>query len=940
MKRIFSSRSLRPGIVTALLLSGAAVAGAQHYDFQQITLDNGLRVVTLEDFSTPIVAVHVWYHVGSKNEDPNRQGFAHMFEHMMFKGTGRVGPEQHMRELRRVGGYSNAFTSFDYTAYVNELPANQLDRALWLEAERMMFLNVDEQNFTTERNVVAEERRQDLNEPYGTVAEKVLPVVFKELPYKWTPIGRIPHLEAAELEELQAFWNTYYVPNNAVLVIVGAVKHEDAQERARKYFGWMPRCPDPPAVAAEEPPQTEPREATFEEAQGPVPLAGYIFRGVPENHPDFVALDILMGVLGYGESSRLYLDLVKDQQIATQVMANTYGFEKAGVFGAGAALTPASDIDTVLAQLEEHLNRVIKTPVSQRELDKVKNQYRRMLITGMMTVSGKARNLGEAAVVHGDPGWLNERIDRIDAVTVEDLQRVAKEYIVPERRSTIRVLPNPDAEPSPEDAQAPEDIAQTRPLPPSDCKADAVLPSDWPRTPPENELLDELPEVEKVERTLENGLKVVVVPNREVPFATAMLGLKYGVWAEDPAHPGAANMALATLTKGTENYTAAELAEELEFNALTLDGSAGMDVSSVSATGLADKMELALKLMAEVVLRPTFPESEFEILRQQLLSSLSIREQDPNYLADRQLRKALYGEHPYARTVAGETRDVEALPLEAVKAYWARYARPDSAILYVAGDVEPERVFDWAEQYLGEWKAEGEAPKPELPTLPDNEATRIYLVDMPGAVQSQIRVAQKSITRGHPYYHPAMVYTQVFGGSMNSRLMDTIRVKRGLTYGAGGGFRPSLFTGTFTGHTFTKTPTTAETVEALLDVIRSMKQQPATEEELAEAKAYLIGGFPAQLETPQDVTSYEWIIDYFGLPEDYLNQALQGYRQTTTEDILHVAQEIVDDEKLTIVVVGDASQIREGLEKIAPVTVVTEDEVLETDTAEGTDAAA
>jgi len=243
-----------PRLLCLFLLAAAALGGDRAYDFREKTLPNGLRVLTLEDFSAPTIAVQLWYHVGSKDERPDRQGFAHMFEHMMFRGTERVGPKEFDVLTTRAGGSNNAFTSFDNTTYVNELPANQLDLILWLEVERMLFLQVDAMGFHTERQVVEEERREsNLNPPYGTVPEQVLERVFTKHPYRWMPIGRIPHLRAATLEELESFWSTFYVPNNAVLVVAGAVKHEQAQKAAERWFGWVPKCPEPPRVTEREP---------------------------------------------------------------------------------------------------------------------------------------------------------------------------------------------------------------------------------------------------------------------------------------------------------------------------------------------------------------------------------------------------------------------------------------------------------------------------------------------------------------------------------------------------------------------------------------------------------------------------------------------------------------------------------------------------------------
>ena len=267
---------LRQAFRTLILLSIVAPiahADDRRYPFEKKVLDNGLTVISLEDHSCPIVAVQVWYHVGSKDEDPQRQGFAHMFEHMMFRGTDRLGPEDHFTYVRQTGGSCNAYTSFDNTTYINELPSNQLALALWLEAERMAFLTIDDESFYKERAVVEEERRlRSLNTPYGTVPEKLLPVIFEKHPYQWTPIGQIPHLRAATIDELQAFWDKYYVPNNATLIVVGDTTHARVQELAEQYFGWIPRSPDPPLMTIVEPPQTAQRKITIPEKKGPVPI--------------------------------------------------------------------------------------------------------------------------------------------------------------------------------------------------------------------------------------------------------------------------------------------------------------------------------------------------------------------------------------------------------------------------------------------------------------------------------------------------------------------------------------------------------------------------------------------------------------------------------------------------------------------------------------------
>lgn len=916
----------RLGVVIALSILGAWCSYAQPadhklIDFQDIKLANGLRVVTVEDFSTPIVAAHVWYQVGSKDEDPDRQGFAHMFEHMMFRGTERLGPEAHFSLIRKTGGDCNAFTSFDYTAYVNQVPSNQLELALWLEAERMMYLKVDREGFETERKVVEEERRMGVNAPYGTILEQAQPIMFTQHPYKWNPIGNIPMLRAAQVRELQRFWDRWYVPANATLVIVGAVKHENAQALARMYFEWMPGGGMEDRPRYSEPPQTEPRQATLEEPIGPLPVVILAYRGTPYHHDDAIPLDVLATILGGGESSRLNVDLVRNRKLAVQAMALNYGLADDGVVGAGAVMNPGSDPEKLRTALEEHIAALVEKGVTEQELIKAKNQLKRTAVTDHLTVMDKARAIGSATLLTGSPDWLNEQLARIDGVTQDDIMRVARAYLAPERRTLLHVVPNP-SKGLPDEESAPLAAPETDEVQREGVKVNVARSASLPEKPPIQPLLDELPQPDTFEQTLANGLRVVVVPNKEVPYVTVLLGLKYGAWAEDPAAPGTASMTMAMLTKGTKNYTAEELAEKIEYNALTLAGNATMDASQVVATSLSDKADLAVELLSEVLLRPRFPEDELRLLQEQRAASLSISEQDIDYIVDRELRRALFGNHPYSRNVDGEFADVGKLSRARLENYWKTYVRPDAAVLYFAGDIEPQSAFNMARKHLGKWKSKGEVPDVQLAEIPKPERVHIYLVDKPGAVQSQIRVAQASITRNDPRYHFARFFTQIYGGAFDSRLNRVIRVERGLTYGAGGGFRPGRFMGQFISSTFTKTETTAETVQALLDVMTSMRTDPPTDGEMESARAYLTGSFPGDLETPQQAADYQWIIDSYGLPKDYLRQAMDAYKKATRDDVRHIAEDVIDLDKVVIVVAGDAAKTKENLEKIAPVTII------------------
>ena len=343
-------RARHPSDATA-----AGPAKQKLFDYREITLDNGLRVITLEDFSCPIVNVQVWYHVGSKDENPERQGFAHMFEHMMFRGTERLGPTDHMDLVRQAGGDCNAYTSFDQTVYHETLAAHQLELALWLEADRMSALKIDQSSFDTERKVVEEERRMGLNRPFGTVMEKVMAEVFQKHPYRWTPIGKIPHLRSAAVQELRDFWTRYYVPNNATLVIVGAVKHAEAQQLAKRHFSWIPRGPEPPRVKVEEPWPAAGRTVTIKEDNAPAPIVGVLFRTVPMTHPDHVPLELLTKILVGDDSSRLYRSLVAEKKLAVQAIDISQSLEQEGLFFAGviACLRSTAKPEAAMKALEE-----------------------------------------------------------------------------------------------------------------------------------------------------------------------------------------------------------------------------------------------------------------------------------------------------------------------------------------------------------------------------------------------------------------------------------------------------------------------------------------------------------------------------------------------------------------------------------------------------------
>lgn len=922
-----ASRLVAVTVALLVPLCGPALADSGlRLDYKTITLDNGLKVITLEDFTTPIVNVQLWYHVGSKDEDPERQGFAHMFEHMMFRGTDRLGPTDHFDLIRRTGGTTNAYTSFDQTVYHETLPANQLELALWLESERMAWLKIDQQSFDTERQVVEEERRLGVNGPYGTLPEKLLAEAFKVHPYRWSPIGNIAHLRATAVPELRAFWTRYYVPNNATLVIVGAVTHQRAQELAHKYFGWIPRYPDPPRITVREPQPTEPKSMVIKEDNAPAPLVGIGTRTVPAGHPDEIPLQLLGSILGEGKSSRAYRELVAEKELAVMAMGGAESLEHDGFIGIGAALSPTGgDPAKTLAALEAILEKARTEPVSERELEKARNRMLKEIVEESLTAQGRASALGRAAVLEGDVAKVNARLEAVRRTTADDLLRVAQEYLAPQRLLKVTVERNlmgtlggllgfKKREENPPITAKPE----TDPPPPG--RPGLQRPAGFPTTAPVAEPITYDPTPRYESFTLANGLKVLVIENHKAPLVTVQLGLRSGAWCEEK--PGAASMALQMLTRGTAQHSERELADELEIHAISLTGQTNMDDSTVTASCLTEHLDRAVQLLAEVVRTPTFPENEFRKLRRQVRTDLAISTAEPSYIASRELRRRLYGRHPYARTATGEIEDVDALQVADARQWWQRFARPDMAALIFAGDITRERAQRLAEATFDDWRAEGPAPTVALPPVPEPGPTHIYLVDRPG-VQSQIRAGRSlDLTRNSPGYFVSRVVSEYFGGAFSSRLNETIRVKKGLTYGASGGYNARRFAGGFTLSTFSQTARTPEAVQAILDEVRRLTAEPPSARELETIKSYTLGSFPREREAPAQIVDDLWLIESCDLPGDYLQKLLAGVARADAAECMRLIGETVDPARLTIVVVGPARELRKELEQIAPVTVV------------------
>jgi zinc protease len=436
------------GTVVALagLLTLAPLTSAQSrppkLNYTMTTLPNGLKVVMLEDHSTPIVHAEIWYHVGSKNEKPGKTGFAHLFEHMMFKGSKNVEPEGHPSWISSVGGQSNAQTDEDTTIFWQTFPAQYLPLVLWLEADRMATLRIDEEVFKTEREVVKEERRMRVeNQPYGRLNEIIYDHAFTVHPYKHPTIGSMKDLEAASIQDVREFFATYYVPNNATLVMVGDFDSKEALGLVNQYLGRVPKSDRPvPRDIPKEPPQTKERRVTIEE-NWPLPAVVVAHHITYDGHPDSYPLHIASKVLSDGQSSRIYRKLVYEKQLALAAFGGGNIIEHPNLFYAVALVQPGKTPEETTKALIEELDRLRNEPITAAELQQAKNQFARDYIFSRESNKDKARTLGHAQVIHGDMATADGEFEIFQSLTAADVQRVAKTYFTPENRLVMTIMP-------------------------------------------------------------------------------------------------------------------------------------------------------------------------------------------------------------------------------------------------------------------------------------------------------------------------------------------------------------------------------------------------------------------------------------------------------------------------------------------------------------------
>jgi zinc protease len=860
--------------------------------FEEFRLDNGLRVIVHEDHKAPIVGVTVWYHVGSKNEVIGKTGFAHLFEHLMFNGSEHHNDE-YFNPLQQVGATSiNGTTDFDRTNYFQTVPSSALDLALWLESDRMGHLlgAIDQAKLDEQRGVVQNEKRQRENQPYGTVFERIMANMFPpEHPYSWMPIGSMEDLDNASLEDVKTWFESYYGPNNATLVISGDVDPAVVREKVAHYFGDIP--PGPPITRQG---RWIPRLAADRriEMQDRVPQARlYKVWSAPEwGSRDGILLELLDGVLTGGKTSRLYRRLVYDDQVATDVSSFYLDNEIAGAIGIAVTALPGVELADIEGRLEEELERLIDVGPDEAELTRVKTETVAAFIRGVEQVGGfrgKANILAENAVFGGRPDFYEQTFATFTA---------ADERAV--RDATARWLGAPsltvEVEPFPADLRAAPTGAERSSLP---------MPTEFPQA--------SFPQLRRAR--LSNGMQLIVAERHAVPVIEFSLQLDAGFAADQlSGHTGTANLTMEMIDEGTTSRDALEISDTLARLGAELRTGSNLDRSFVSLSALREYLDPSLEMFADVILDPSFPPSELERLRSLQLSSIQQEQSDPQLIAMRVLPQLLYGDdHIYAlpMTGSGTEASVSAITREDLIEFHQSWFAPANATMIVTGDTTLEEIQPKLEALFARWRG-GDTPTKNIAVVAPPEGPRLFLVDRPGSQQSIVIAGQLIAGREADREIAVETMNDILGGNFTSRINMNLREDKGWSYGT----RSMIVDTEGQRPLFVYAPVQADrTAAAMQEIAREIEQivgpAPVTPEEVSRAKNRSILTLPGRWETTRAVLGDIAALVRFDLPDDYWNRYPDLVERLEVDEVAAEARAQLAPNRLTWVVVGDLRAI-------------------------------
>jgi len=901
--------------------------------YAKYKLANGLTVILHEDHSDPLVHVDVTYHVGSNREEVGRSGFAHFFEHMMFQGSANVADEEHFKLVSNAGGTMNGSTNSDRTNYYETLPMNQLEIALWLEADRMGFLleAVTQEKFETQRETVKNERGQSYdNRPYGRVSETANKAMYPEgHPYSWPTIGWLEDLNRANVNDLKRFFLRWYGPNNAALTIGGDIDPMATLELVNRYFGSIPAGPAVENLPKQPGQLDADRYVTLEDNIH-LPALVLLIPTVYSAHADEAPLDAAAKIMGRGQASLLYQRLV---QTGRAVQANvSHSCRELAcsmmfivVQNPGSGETLAEMETAVRETLDEFANREI----SEDDLQKFKAQYESGRVFGLQSVRGKVSTLAAFQTYTGSPAGIGEEIQRYLNVEIDDVNRVFKQYIAGKPSVILSIVPNGKLElaAAAQDYDSPErDIPENfgdedaglvlRPVTDEFDRSLKPVPGTNPSV--------ELPAI--WDTSLANNVRVLAVPNSETPTISIQARFAMGQRDEPAGKAGLTALTASLMGEATLDHSAAEFTEELERIGASISVSPGGYQTTVSVNTLTKHLDKAMSLMMERTLRPAFTQEDFDRIKSQTIESLLASRKTPEGLAGRAISSVLYGStHPLSYPASGIPSTVETLTLDDVKAYYAAHFPAHLTGITVSASLPQAEIIAALQGFAS--LDVTEAFHIPIDDLPEIEGRTLYLVNKEGAAQSSLRTAQPSLQYDAlGDYYKAGLANYNLGGNFNSRINLNLREDKGYSYGARSGFYGGQEFGSFRVSSEVNKDATAASVTEVLNELESFAADGMSEEEYDFMRSAIGQRDALQYETPGRKLGLLGNIMRYDLPLNYRTQQNNILKETDREVLNALANKLIQPENMAIVVVGDEATIREELEELGmPIKMLDED---------------
>jgi zinc protease len=868
---------------------------------QKTVLENGLTILTKEIHTAPVVSVQVWYRVGSRNETSGANGISHQLEHLLFKGT-QSRPIQFGRLFSALGSASNAFTSYDMTAYFGTVSSDKLEALLVLEADRMRHALIDDEQLESEKRVVISELQGYENSPEYRLSQAVMRQAFPERSYGLPVGGTKTDVEGFTVEQVRTYYQHYYSPANAVLTVTGDFDPVTLQQLIQKTFGKIPIA----SSLKESGSELIPLKNSGVESQTPIhlqqPGSAALIEAVypiPDvQHPDVPALDVMDAILSVGRHSRFFQDLV-ETGLASQVSSYSAALIEPGWYDISVMLTPGETLKTVDEALQKTIANLQVSPVSSEELQRAKTQLMAHFVMGNREIDAQASQLAYNQIIAGDYHYSDRYLERIQQVTIDDVQRVAKTYLDLGKRTVGYFEPTQLDEPedlggfSPQ--QTSEDFSPSEPVDPAEVAQ--YLP---PMSAIPVSASQALPEA----ITLANGLRILLLPDHSSPTVTLHGHILAGNGFDLQTKGGVASLTAETLMGGTTQRDALALAKALEDRGAGLDFSAFREGVEVEGHALSQDLDILLETLGEVLQQANFPDTELELERKQALSGLQMSLDDPSRLGRRTLQQKIYPpDHPFH--IFATLESLAAITQNDVLAFYRQQYTPGNTVLALVGDFEEKTVQAKLQEVLGDWGSQGHHVTASFPAIPLPATTQRLQLPLPGKSQVATFMGYPGIRRRDPRFYAALLLNQILGGdTLSSRLGAEIRDRKGLTYGIYSYFAAGHQAGPFVIEMQTAPEDTEQAIQSTIALLRQIRQEGVSESELKTAKRSLISSYPVELANPDIVAQRVLMNAVDGFEVEEIREFPRNIEEVSMVQIEQAIQELIQPDHLWIVSAG------------------------------------